>query len=110
MSLSPALKRSVEAASTEIRMLIGDAWRPASDSYEVREPYRNTVVARATRSSLSDLFDALDAAVAARAKAAATLLVQRAGLIGEVMAHHDGRTHGSFQLLAQSPQNRRFWR
>jgi acyl-CoA reductase-like NAD-dependent aldehyde dehydrogenase len=105
-------------------MQIGGAWRVASDSYEVRDPYRNTVVARAPRSSLGDLNDALDAAVAAKAKAAATpayeraallrraatLLVRRADLIAEAMAHHDGRTHGSFQLLVQSPENRRFWR
>jgi acyl-CoA reductase-like NAD-dependent aldehyde dehydrogenase len=53
-------------------MLIGGAWRAASDSYEIREPYRNTMVARAPRSPLSDLNDVLDAAVAAKAKAAAT--------------------------------------
>jgi acyl-CoA reductase-like NAD-dependent aldehyde dehydrogenase len=47
-------------------------WRAAAESYEVRDPYRNTVVAKAPRSALTDLDDALDAAVKAKDKAAAT--------------------------------------
>ena len=56
---------------TEIPMLIGGEWRAAAETYEVRDPYRGTVVAHAPRSSLTDLDDALDAAVDAKAKAAA---------------------------------------
>ncbi len=73
-----ALKRSVEAGPAEIPMLIGGEWRAASETYEVRDPYRGTVIERVPRSSLNDLNDALDAAVKTKAKAAATLLVERA--------------------------------
>jgi acyl-CoA reductase-like NAD-dependent aldehyde dehydrogenase len=86
-------------------MLIGGEWRTAVDSYEVRDPYRGAVVAHAPRSSLTDLNDALDAAVAAKAKAAATpayeraallrragkLLVERADSIAETMARETGK-------------------
>jgi acyl-CoA reductase-like NAD-dependent aldehyde dehydrogenase len=102
---SPALKRSPDAAPLAIPMLIGGAWRSASDSYEVRDPYRGTVVARAPRSSMDDLDDALDAAVNAKAKAAATpayeraallrraatLLVERADRIAEIMTRETGK-------------------
>jgi len=66
------LKRAVETEPTEIPMLIGGEWRAASETFEVRDPYCGTVVARAPRSSMKDLDDALNAAVKAKAKAAAT--------------------------------------
>jgi acyl-CoA reductase-like NAD-dependent aldehyde dehydrogenase len=102
---SPAPKRAGDAAPTEIPMLIGGAWRAASEPYEVRDPYRGTVVAHAPRSSTGDLDDALDAAVAAKAKAAATpayeraallrraatLLVERADRIAEIMTRETGK-------------------
>ncbi len=102
---APALKRSVETAPTEIPMLIGGNWRAAAESYDVLDPYRGTLLAHAPRSSLSDLNDALDAAVGAKAKAAATpgyeraallrrageLVVQRAERIAEVMARETGK-------------------
>jgi acyl-CoA reductase-like NAD-dependent aldehyde dehydrogenase len=105
MSPSSALKRAADASPTEIPMLIGGEWRAASETYEVRDPYRGTVVARAPRSSQADLDDALDAAVKAKAKAAATpayeraallrraatLLVQRADHIAEIMARETGK-------------------
>ena len=62
------LKRAVETEPTEIPMLIGGEWRTASEAYEVRDPYRGTVVARAPRSSMKDLDDALNATVKAKAK------------------------------------------
>ena len=65
-------KRAVETEPTEIPMLIGGEWRTASEAYEVRDPYRGTVVAHAPRPSMKDLDDALNAAVKAKAKAAAT--------------------------------------
>ena len=82
-------------------MLIGGKWRNAANSYEVRDPYRGTVVAHPPRSSLADL----DAAVAAKAKAAATpayersallrragtLLPERADGIAEIMARETGK-------------------
>ena len=54
---SPAAKRSSEPVPTEIPMLIGGAWRAASETYDVRDPYRATVVANAPRSSVQDLDD-----------------------------------------------------
>ena len=105
MSPTSAAKLKPEAGPAEIPMLIGGEWRAASETYEVRDPYRNTVVSHAPRSSLADLDDALNAAVAAKAKAAATpayeraallrraatLLVQRADRIAEIMARETGK-------------------
>jgi len=49
MSPTSAIKNSAAAGPTEIPMLIGGQWRAASDTYEVRDPYRNTVVSNAPR-------------------------------------------------------------
>ena len=105
MNPAPARKHGSDAGATEIPMLIGGEWRAASETYEVRDPYRNTVVSHAPRSSLADLNDALDAAVGAKEKAAATpayeraallrraakLLVERADFIAEIMAREVGK-------------------
>jgi len=105
MSPISAAKHSADAAPTEIPMLIGGDWRAAAETYPVRDPYRNHVVANAPRSSLADLNDALDAAVKAKAKAAATpayeraallrraakLLVERADRIADVMSRETGK-------------------
>jgi acyl-CoA reductase-like NAD-dependent aldehyde dehydrogenase len=94
-----------ERAPTEIPMLIGGAWRFGSETYEVRNPYRGSVVSRAPRSSAQDLDDALNGAVAAKTKAAATpaydragwlrragvLLVERADRIAEIMSRETGK-------------------
>jgi acyl-CoA reductase-like NAD-dependent aldehyde dehydrogenase len=102
---SAAVKRVAEASPAEIPMLIGGEWRSGAETYEVRDPYRNTVVSHAPRSSQADLDDALDAAVKAKAKAAATpayeraallrraakLLVERADRIGEIMSRETGK-------------------
>ena len=94
-----------ERAPTEIPMLIGGEWRPGSETYEVRDPYRGSVVSRAPRSSARDLDDALNAAVAAKAGAAASpayeraallrragmLLVERADRIAEIMTRETGK-------------------
>jgi len=101
---SPARSQSVDAA-TMIPMLIGGEWRAASATYEVRDPYRGTLVALAPASSARDLDDALQAAVNAKAKAAATpayeraallrragtLLVERADRIAEIMTRETGK-------------------
>src|SRR5664279_5578445 len=100
-----AAKRTDGASATDIPMLIGGEWRAAAETYPVRDPYRNTVVANAARSTLTDLDDALYAAVRAKAKAAATpaferaallrraakLLVERADRIAEIMARETGK-------------------
>ena len=103
---SAAVKKpAAEAAPAEIPMLIDGKWRAGAETYEVRDPYRNTVVSHAPRSSQADLDDALNAAVAAKAKAAATpayeraallrraakLLVERADPIAEIMARETGK-------------------
>jgi acyl-CoA reductase-like NAD-dependent aldehyde dehydrogenase len=86
-------------------MLIGGEWRPAREAYDVRDPYRGDVVARAPRSSLGDLDAALTAAVMAKPKAAAipgyeraallrrvgALLNERADAIAEVMTRESGK-------------------
>jgi acyl-CoA reductase-like NAD-dependent aldehyde dehydrogenase len=86
-------------------MLIGRQWREGAKTYEVRDPYRGDVVARAPESSLQDLDDALAAASAAKAKAAvmpgyeraailrkvAQLLVERADEIAEIMSRETGK-------------------
>jgi acyl-CoA reductase-like NAD-dependent aldehyde dehydrogenase len=98
-------KISATTIPSDIPMLIGGEWRTAMESYEVRDPYRGTVVSRAPRTSLADLDDALDAAVNAKAKAAATpayeraallrragkLLVERADDTAEIMARETGK-------------------
>ena len=81
MSSTTVLQRPAATEPTEIPMLIGGKWRPAADSYPVRDPYRGTVVSHAPRSSLADLDDALNAAVGAKAKAAATPAYERAALL-----------------------------
>lgn len=105
MSPMSAAKPTHASAPTEIPMLIGGEWRKASATYEVRDPYRKTVVANAPRSTLNDLDGALDAAVKAKAKAAATpayeraallrraakLLVERADRIAETMSRETGK-------------------
>lgn len=94
-----------EANPTVIPMLINGQWRVAAETYEVRDPYRNIVVAHAPRSTLGELDDALNAAVKARTKAAATpayeraallrragkLLVERADRIADIMARETGK-------------------
>jgi len=105
MSPTSVLQRAAATQPTEIPMLIGGGWRAAKASYPVYDPYRGSVVAQAPRSSLADLDAALDAAVAAKAKAAATpayeraallrrageLVVERAGAIAEIMARETGK-------------------
>jgi acyl-CoA reductase-like NAD-dependent aldehyde dehydrogenase len=102
MSAGPA---DQGASPTHIPMLIGGEWRAAIETYAVRDPYHNTTIAHAPSSSLTDLDDALAAAVGAKAKAAATpgferaallrraaiLLVERADRIAEIMARETGK-------------------
>ena len=105
MSVISAVKTSAAAAPTAIPMLIGGEWRPASATYEVRDPYRGELVAHAPRSTLVELDAALRAAVGAKAKAAATpayeraallrragkLLVERTDRIADIMARETGK-------------------
>ncbi len=97
--------RGSTTAPVTIPMLIGGRWVEAGETVEVRDPYRGGLVARAPRSSLADLDAALATATAAKAQAAAlpgyeraallrrvaTLLVERADRIAEVMARETGK-------------------
>lgn len=105
MNPASAAQRPSETAPLAIPMLIGGEWRAAGKTYEVRDPYRREVVAYAPQSDLADLDHALDAAVKAKAKAAATpayeraallrragtLLVERADRIAEIMSRETGK-------------------
>jgi acyl-CoA reductase-like NAD-dependent aldehyde dehydrogenase len=102
---SPAIDRPADITPSKIPMLIAGEWRTASEAYDVVDPYRGTVVAQAPISSMRDLDDALDAAVTAKASAAAmpayeraallrragTLLVERADRIAEIMTRETGK-------------------
>jgi len=97
--------KAPKAAVAEVKMLIGGEWRAGEKTYDVRDPYRGEVVARAPESSLKDLDDALCAATAAKPKAAAMpgferaallrkvakLLVERADGIAEIMSRETGK-------------------
>jgi acyl-CoA reductase-like NAD-dependent aldehyde dehydrogenase len=62
-------------------MLIGGEWVAASRTYEVIDPYRGSVVARAPVSSEAELDHALAAATAAARAAAARPATERAALL-----------------------------
>jgi acyl-CoA reductase-like NAD-dependent aldehyde dehydrogenase len=105
MTVMTTPRQAAKPDIASIPMLIGGEWRAAAETYEVHDPYRNTVVAHAPRSSLRDLDEALEAAVKAKAVAAAmpayeraallrragTLLVERADGIAEIMARETGK-------------------
>ena len=97
--------KKLDPSPAAIPMLIGGEWRTASETYEVLDPYRGSVFEIAPRSTLAELNDALNAAVAAKAKIAAIpayeraallrragkLLVERADAIAEIMARETGK-------------------
>ncbi|HUI98218.1 MAG TPA: aldehyde dehydrogenase family protein [Xanthobacteraceae bacterium] len=107
MSTVSAIPRAAAqtAAPTQIPNLIGGEWRAATEVYEVRDPYRGTLFEIAPRSTPADLDAALEAAVAARQRAADTpayeraallrragaLLIARADAIAEIMARETGK-------------------
>jgi acyl-CoA reductase-like NAD-dependent aldehyde dehydrogenase len=94
-----------DASAFEIPMLIGGVWWQSNETYEVRDPYRETTIARAPRSSLSDLDAALSAATqgkrtmaampgyerAALLRRVSDLLGKRVALIAETMARETGK-------------------
>jgi acyl-CoA reductase-like NAD-dependent aldehyde dehydrogenase len=110
--MSPVSAAKIAAESTsklagpaEIPMLINGEWRKAAETYEVRDPYRNTVTSIGARSSIKDLDDALNAATKAKSviakmpayeraallRRAGKLLVERADMIAEIMARETGK-------------------
>jgi acyl-CoA reductase-like NAD-dependent aldehyde dehydrogenase len=86
-------------------MLIGGEWILSDNEYEVADPYHGTPYSRAPKSSLEDLDRALNAAVAAKTRAAALppyerakllraaakLVGERADLLAEIMARETGK-------------------
>lgn len=64
-----------------IPMLIGGSWRKANSYVDINDPYRNEPCSCAPQSSLTDLNDALDAAVAAKPVIAGMAGYQRAALL-----------------------------
>jgi acyl-CoA reductase-like NAD-dependent aldehyde dehydrogenase len=99
---------AAKAASSAVRTisnLINGEWREAKETHDVIDPYRNSLVARAPRSSLDDLDAALKAATAAKKIMAAmpgyeraallrrvkTLLLERADTIAEIMTRETGK-------------------
>ncbi len=80
-----ATSRRGEAAPAIVPMLIGGAWREGRATSDVVDPYRGELVAQAPASTLADLSDALDAAVAARPQAAAMPGFERAKLLRRVI-------------------------
>lgn len=94
-----------EPQVARLRMLIGGEWRYGEAERDVLDPYSGARVARVPESSSRDLDDALNAALAAKAKAAAMpgyeraallrrvggLLVERADEVAKVMSRETGK-------------------
>src|ERR671919_282277 len=79
-----AINPRAERAPAIVPMLIGGEWREGRARSDVVDPYRGDLVARAPASTLDDLNDALEAAVAARPQAAAMPGFDRAKLLRRV--------------------------
>lgn len=69
-----------------VPMLVDGEWRFAASEYDVIDPYRGEIVARAPNSTSADLEQALSSAVVAKAKAAAVPGHERAALLHRVAA------------------------
>jgi acyl-CoA reductase-like NAD-dependent aldehyde dehydrogenase len=65
----------------DVPMLIGGEWVAATESYDVFDPFRGALVARAPKSTMGELDRALSAAAAARSVAAAFLATERAKIL-----------------------------
>jgi acyl-CoA reductase-like NAD-dependent aldehyde dehydrogenase len=90
MAATTAL-RTASAEAVRVPLLIDGGWRFADDEYDVIDPYRGEVVARAPEASAADLDAALASAVVAKAKAAAVPGYERAALIRRVVDLLDQR-------------------
>lgn len=85
MSSRARLKEAASRLPTA-RLLVGGAWRDGGGWFDVVDPYRDGVVARAAEASAGDVADAVAAAVACRAEAAAQPGYRRAELLRRVAA------------------------
>lgn len=79
MATSPA--RAADTEIVHVPMLIGGNWVRGDREYDVLDPYRGDVVARAPHSSAADLDAAISAALAARSAAAEMPGYKRAELL-----------------------------
>ncbi|HVC13084.1 MAG TPA: aldehyde dehydrogenase family protein [Burkholderiales bacterium] len=103
---APRSEPAAERGVARLQMLIGGEWRFGQAEFEVVDPYRGERVARVPESSLKDLDDALQAALAAKPKVAAmpgyeraallrrvsALLLERAAEIAEIMSRETGKS------------------
>ena len=89
------------APNSPVSMLIGGQWRAGEQMYDVRDPYRGSVATQAPQSSLHDLDDALNAAVAAKSAAAAMPAYERAMLLRQVSALLLERADGIAEVMAR---------
>ena len=90
--------RTARAEAVRVPILIDGAWSMAADEYDVIDPYRGEVVARAPEASAADLDAALASAVAAKAAAAVVPGYERAALIRRVIGLLDERA----QIIAET--------
>jgi acyl-CoA reductase-like NAD-dependent aldehyde dehydrogenase len=109
--------QSDKAAINTIPQLIAGKWQPAAESYDVRDPYRGTVIAKAPRSGMEDLERAMQAAHSAKHVMAAMpgykraellrrvgdLLGKRVDQIAEVMARETGKAIKDCRAEVQIP-------
>jgi acyl-CoA reductase-like NAD-dependent aldehyde dehydrogenase len=93
--------QSMSASVPTVAMLIAGQWREAKQNYEVRDPYRGSVATKAPQSSMEDLDEALNAAVAAKAKAAAMPAYERAMLLRRVSGLLLGRADRIADVMAR---------
>jgi len=84
-----------------IPMLIGGAWRPASETSDVVDPYSGDVVAHMPLSTAADLDAALDAAVAAKPVMAAMPGYERAALLRRASVLLRERAHAIAEIMTR---------
>lgn len=85
----------------DVPMLIGGQWRAGDSTYEVVDPYRGNVVARAPQSNQGEIDDAIEAAVAAKEEMAAMPGFERAALLRRVVEILDERVEDVAQEMTR---------
>src|SRR5690606_18679894 len=86
---------------SRVPMLIEGQWVFGSVEYEVSDPFRGGVVARAPNSTAADLNAAISAAVAAKAEAAAMPGYKRAEILHRVGALLAERAETIAQIMSR---------
>ncbi|HVB46856.1 MAG TPA: hypothetical protein VNF69_00560 [Burkholderiales bacterium] len=75
---APRTEAAAGRGVARLKMLIGGEWRYGAAEFEAVDPYRGEAAARVPESSLDELDDALNAALAAKSKVAAMPGYERA--------------------------------